>query len=188
MRFREDILRGLRLGAILLAMFIAGVASYRMTREGPAGKPDSRSPASKLKPVAAAGPEGTGTAPGIVTPRAAARANRAKGPGVPPPPPSMAHKLAPRHPTAIAVIPRPLAAEAKSGESTDIVPAQPDVSVAADPEKDDRATAAGPPTVAQGDSNAAPATADQDGPKPPGRAKRALKAVGRFLRFGKLPE
>src|SRR5258707_12423682 len=82
-RFRGDILRGLRVGAILFAVLLVGVAVYRVMREAP--PPDS----TVAKPPAAE--------PAAVTPTAAVSAPPPLA--VPAPPPiSSSHPQVRRRP------------------------------------------------------------------------------------------
>jgi protein TonB len=85
-RFRNDILRGLRIGTILLALFIAGVVTYRIAPEFRAA---ALTREETPKPAAPRGPD----------PRFLA------GSPVPPPPPTVGGKKTARRPAPIAAAP-----------------------------------------------------------------------------------
>lgn len=92
MRFRNDILRGLRIGTILLALFIAGVVTYRIAPEFRAAALTRETP----KPAAPRGPD----------PRFLA------GSPVPPPPPAVggkrsARRAAPAAPAPVEIVDQP---------------------------------------------------------------------------------
>jgi hypothetical protein len=76
MRFRDDILRGIRMAAILFALGMLGIAAYRMLRIEPAQQTNAAAPKAApapVKPAPKAAPEKRTSAPHTV---------------IPPPPPS----------------------------------------------------------------------------------------------------
>jgi hypothetical protein len=155
-RFRDDILRGLRLGAILLALFIAGVAGYRVVREAPAARnekdaltPETPKPAP---PVRAPDPRFLSGAP------------------IPPPPPTAAgaRKTA-RHAAPAAPAPPMEIAD----KPVDSPPASESIVREAPVE-----TAAQPEPVPEKIAEPLPVTPVA---KPEARPKRWARAVGRFL-------
>lgn len=160
--FRDDILRGLRLGGFLLAFLFAGVAAYRISKEPRATEsvqvpdpPPADAPKADVKPK-------------LRDPWA--------GPAIPPPPPSgrrsAAHRAA-ASPAAPAPVPTPAPA------ATEPAPAPlPSVAEHVEIEKADVPVKA--PTAGVREESPAPAASDEN-QKSDNRAKRALKAVGRFL-------
>lgn len=153
MPFRDDILRGLRLGATLLALLFAGVAAFRISREIPA----RAAPVEKAsKPARPAPPPH----------------DLWSGPAVPPPPP--ARKTAARRAAPVAKIPA-----TERPAKTDLQPKPVSESVE-DPVEKPAAPAVTP--IAQfKDANSAATGTEEPAAKPEPRAKRVLKAVGRFL-------
>jgi hypothetical protein len=154
-RFRDDILRGLRLGAILLALFIAGVAAYRIAREAP------RAPVARHAPKP----------PSLRVPEA--RASKESSIPVPPPPPvaAGARKL-----TRTAAPPATRPAETENPPAA-VLDHPPELEREVVTETAQHAEPAPEKTI---EAPASPAP-DQPPVKPEARPKRWLKAVGRFL-------
>jgi len=161
MPLRNDILRGIRAGSILLVLMLIGYAAYRVMRE-PAAAVDVPSPQASEAPVVA-----PAHAP-VVEPKGGNRP-------VPPPPPragSAVRRAAPQNLTvtlpAAKVTPIETAEEkAATGISEP---------VAAEEERQ---------TSLTNEPNEPVAASDADASLPAqGRGKRMMKAVGRFLHLG----
>jgi hypothetical protein len=157
-RFRDDILRGLRLGAILLTVFIAGVAAYRIAREGPAAREERQ---EKEAMTAEAPPPAATRAP---DPRFL------EGAPLPPPPPAIGSgtRKSTRRVTPVAA---PVEVENKPPES---VPAPEIVEHITAVEKPPQPEPV-PEQIVEAPAPVAPVT------KPEARPKRWVRAVGRFL-------
>lgn len=140
----DDIVRGLRVGAILLALLLGGVAAYRIAREIPRNPPP---PPKRARPASPVHDIWSGSA-------------------IPPPPP-------PRRPANRFVAPPPKPPVVEPPETR---PEDPPVSAVENPP-----LVAKPAPVALEEETAIPEFEDQPVVKPEGRAKRAIKAVGRFL-------
>jgi hypothetical protein len=153
MRFREDILRGVRLGGILFALLLVGVATYRVLRESPAPDPQPEKQEA---------------------PRQASSSDPPIGPSlVPPPPPLVVHK----HPankqadakSAVAEsIPTPVA-DAPTGDEN------PPAATVTEEEKK------GPDSTAEKAEAESGPTVGVEHQKSENRSKRWIRAVGRFL-------
>ncbi len=158
MSLRQDIVRGLRIGTILLALMLLGYAGYRVMRESP---PSGISPVTTAAPAPEPGPRHI---PAPVS---------SPGPSIPPPPPV---KSRPQLRTQTvenvaqsAVAPAPEAEIAAPEE------------VAPEPEK---APDSNTPVVAAEPKLAASPVEGEDPVRPDSRGKKMLKAVGRFLHIG----
>ena len=156
MRFRDDILRGLRLGAILLALFIAGVAAYRIAREAPRA-PVARHAAPK--PPSPRVPDARGSGESSIP--------------VPPPPPvaGSARKI-----TRNAAPPVARPAETETPPA-DVLEHAPELEREVVTETAQHSEPAPEKTI---EAPVSPAP-EQPPVKPEARPKRWLKAVGRFL-------
>jgi hypothetical protein len=154
-RFRDDILRGLRRGAVLLSLLIAGVVAYRMAPDIRAALTDKGGTAKEnAKPAATRGPD----------PRFMA------GSSVPPPPPAAGGRKAVRR--AAPVIAPPVETADQPFENP---PASESVIREAPVE-----TAAPLPAPVQEKIVESPAPVVPVA-KPEARPKRWARAVGRFL-------
>jgi hypothetical protein len=154
-RLRDHIFRGLRLGAILLALFIAGVAAYRIAREAP------RAPVARH-------------APKPPSPHVAdAHAPKEASIPVPPPPPVAGSARKVTRSTAPPVT-RPVETDNPPAHILDH-PQEPEREVVT--ETAQHAEPAPEQTIE------APESTEPDQPpvKPEARPKRWLKAVGRFF-------
>jgi type IV secretory pathway VirB10-like protein len=167
MRFSEDILRGLRLGALLLIGLAVGVAAYRMTRQGPADFPP---PAPE--------PEAQAPAQSFHLPTFGSTfSDPAKG--VPPPPPvgGDPRRAVRRKPAATTAPEQPQAAAVPDATAD----AASDNSPAAEPAAEENAAS----EAAKEDAGAPDQSSNSDvDDKNPGRGKRFLKAVGRLFHIG----
>jgi len=160
MPLREDILRGVRVGSILLAVLLVGFAGYRVMRE-PAGTVPTRAPEPR-----SAAPAPT---PHVVP--------STSGPAIPPPPPPKNRKARSQPPVQSAL-----------AETTPSEPVAPVEQPVADVYKSDSPVAEteekAAPVVAEQKSEPPPAV-DDGTDSQDGRGRRWLKAVGRFLHVGK---
>lgn len=106
-RFRDEILRGLRLGAIFLAVFIASVAAYRITHEAPAVAAKREAPEPAAPTPRAPQPDfGDPDGPHLPPPPPVARKKRVDPPVTAPvevesKPPEVASPPAPEHEVAV---------------------------------------------------------------------------------------
>jgi type IV secretory pathway VirB10-like protein len=170
----DDVLRGLRGGAILLAVLAIGIGGYRLMRESPPVPPDPPpSPASAPPPRDTV--EKPADEPSI--PTTGSRPN-------PPPPPARAkpvRKNVSRHASTENV----LNAEPflKSEDAPAVSNEKASATESADEKEVDRsAEKASDP----GDLGCAPAL-NENAAKQESRGKRWIKAVGRWLGIGKKP-
>ncbi len=151
----DDIVRGLRVGGILLALLFGGVAAYRISREVPREIPhDPPPPPKRARPAAAA-------------------RDIWSGPAIPPPPPARRAANRVAAPLRKPPVVKPPAAKTEDPPASAVE----NPPVVAKP-----APAAVEPVIAIRDSEDEPAA------KPESRAKRAIKAVGRFLRLVPQPQ
>jgi hypothetical protein len=159
---REDVLRGVRLGAILCAGLLAGAASYRVFHAWP----DASAPASEVQPAV----------PVVVSVPDAPIPNSSTD--VPPPPP-------PSRPTIYRHPPRPGPAGNTPASQTIVVFVPEDSEDAGAAKAADAAEAAEPIANAMVQKEESPAQEergiDNSIPKSQSRGKRWWKAVGRFL-------
>jgi type IV secretory pathway VirB10-like protein len=153
---REDIVRGIRFGFILLATLLVVYAVYRVVRE-PAGAVDPR-------PTKVSGPPSRTAAP--------PSAHDADGPSLPPPPPRPGKVSRPKPAqsiiTEIAPKPTPIREEAAAADSN----SEPATAV----EEENKEA-----PLQTGDVAEPQRAADESTSRPEPRSKRLLKAVGRFL-------
>jgi hypothetical protein len=185
-QWSDDVLRGLRWGAILLAGLAIGVACYRLVRE-PAPKPphETHSPAP-VPPAAQHQKSGSvPSANGIGRPADKPALLTPGSRSVPPPPPLRgADSVRANPPRAAsgegALIAEPVSKNEDESAVPDEKPPEPFVEPVDEKdadqsagEKTDSRESAGPPAL---DGNAA---------KQPGRGKRLIKAVGRLLGIGR---
>ena len=159
MTLRDDIVRGVRVGAILLAALLVGYTGYRLMRE-PAGVPDAPPPKVSAAPVHA--------------PPAKPYPVSKAGGSVPPPPPHGAKDAHRIEQSAVvqtpAADPAPVEERAAAAGDTSVPAA------AAEGEKQ---------TSFQTDENSQADSQNGDTVAPPEpRGRRWLKAVGRFLHVG----
>jgi hypothetical protein len=161
--FRDDILRGLRLGAILLVLLFAGVAIYRIAHEPADPSPEAR------KPLPAA------TKPS--KPAGAAAHDIWSGPAIPPPPPTHTTRRASGNNVASGQKPADPVVETPAPE-----PERHEESLAeaSDPPK--------APSAGAGEESPAPAETELTEEKPEGRPRRWVKAVGRFFHIVRQPQ
>jgi hypothetical protein len=150
-RFRNDILRGLRIGTILLALFIAGVVTYRIVPEYRAA---ALTREESAKPAAPRGPD----------PRFLA------GSPVPPPPPAVGGKKSARRAVPVAA--------AAPVEIADKPFENPPASESVIREAPVEAAPPLPAPVQEMVESPAPVVPVA---KPEARPKRWARAVGRFL-------
>ena len=157
MRFREEILRGIRLGAICFALLLVWLAAYRVLREGPA--PDPLPQTQEVPPQAA---------PPAETPSGS--------PLVPPPPPL----VAPRRSASIRTAAKPVVTESIPNTRVDTLAAPEEK--AAEPIATEEQEKEGPdPTAEKAEAVTSDPAGGVDNQKSGNRGKRLLKAVGRFL-------
>ena len=155
MRFRDDILRGLRLGAILLTLFIAGVAAFRVVREGPAARNEKDAV--------------TGDTPQPATPPRGPDPRFLSAAPVPPPPPSVGARKSTRRPAPVAPAPVEIAEHpVEIPPASESIVREAPVEPPAQPEPVHQKIADSPALVV-------PVL------KPEPRPKRWARAVGRFL-------
>jgi hypothetical protein len=176
MPFGREILRGVRLAAILFAVFLFGLTVYRMVHITPVEEKQPPTPA-------AAGPSTPAANPAAKPP--AKPVARSSGSDYPPPPPRSGAS-APIHrgvrkDTAVATEGRPVVVGLSSDAFADarIERAAPEEVSAPAPEKEVAAVAA---SRDQDQVSDAPGTPDQA--KPENRGKRWMKAVGRLFHKG----
>jgi len=175
MTFGRDILRGVRLAAILFAVFLFGLTVYRMVHITPAEEKQSSAPEADPS-TAAAKP--------AVKPAAKSVA-RPSGSDYPPPPPrsgaSAPIRRGVRKDTPVATEQRPVIVGLSPDAFADarVERAAPEETRAPAPEKD-----VAPVAVSRDQDRVsdAPETADQA--KQENRGKRWMKAVGRFFHKG----
>lgn len=206
MRFREDILRGVRLFAIVFAAILVGVAAYRIFRapsdvQGAGSSAEAAPPASQpdTAPAAEAAPE----AHPLIVPDAppvpgskpvqtrvthpAAHTGPALNGDVPPPPPvvpaaptSRARRApAPREFESSDTIPLPAAPVEEAPEAKPMTPQQ----------------AVGYKSLIEANKNRppaepvlAPVPADDPTPAPPAKGNRFFRAVGKMFGGKKDPD
>lgn len=177
---RSDIIRGLRMGVILLTILFGGVVGYRMIRPAP----------STIAPVEAPAAAPADPAPPVAEPAVAAApvATPQDGPDVPPPPPSggsPARRAARRNVAheKVIVVDSALAAEGPV-PLTELAPV---ASPAPKPEKAEAAAAPEPvvkePTPAT--PQAEPAAGAETAPNTQPHEKRVVKAFRRLLHLPK---
>lgn len=155
MELRDDIVRGLRMGGILLALFIVGVAAFRISRESPPPKaPVAREAPA---PVATRVPD----------------ARYLNGPPIPPPPPVVGRKTRRRVEPA-AVAPAAVAPMEVERRIIEPVTKEAPAEAAEQPEPAQEKNVDLPEPVE-------PVAPDTPVAKPASRPKRWLHAVGRFL-------
>ena len=197
MRFREDILRGVRLFAIVFAAILVCVAGYRIARtpaDVPLAAPDGSatsetaqpSPEPEAAPVAPASaevhplvvpePPPVGGAP------VRARVTRPqRDPGVPPPPPIAA-------PVVRARRPAPSGREFEASDTVALPAAQ--VEESPEPKPLTPKQVVGYKSLIEANANrpvaepAAPAPASNDGTETPAKGNRFFKAIGKIFRPG----
>ncbi len=168
MPFRGAVLRGIRLAAILFAVFLSAMTVYRMGHA---------TPVEDRQPLPAPGPS---------TAKPALAQSPSSGPAYPPPPPTpgapvQIHRVVrERTPVQVEAVKLPVeaqqdisavpAAEASEEQSSSIAGIEKDT-----PEVD----SGGPPDL----EPEAPPKPDPVG-KPPNRGKRWMRAVGKFFHVG----
>jgi|GEM_PF-6401774 len=158
---REDIVRGIRFGFILLATLLVAYAAYRVMRE-PAVAADPR-------PTEVSGPPSRTAAPPAP--------QDADGPSLPPPPPRPVKMARPKPSQSVVAETAPVPQPAAAQEETAAAGSNPEPATAAVEEKTE--------TAPQTSETVEPQRlADDPAARPEPRSKRLLKAVGRFLHIG----
>ncbi len=155
MPLREEIVRGVRAGSILLAVLLAGYAVYRVAREPGVAATKTPEPAA----IPAEVPAHPATSP-----------LKANGPAIPPPPPPKNR--------------RPIRAETQLSVIAESKPEpEPIVQDESKDEAKSDLTESDPKPEAAEVKQAAEPVAEDTAPSE-GRGKKVLKAVGRFLHIG----
>jgi hypothetical protein len=152
MPLRQDIIRGARVGTILLALLIVGYAGYRVTHE-PAGTVPAETPKAQTAPV---------KVPDM---------RYSNGPALPPPPPAKSRKPV-----------RPPVAQTVVAQTVDAAPAAEKEPAATHDEKAVEENSPSDVKESEPvEASAEPASPPEDPAQPEARGRRWLKAVGRFL-------
>lgn len=177
--FRQDLLRGIRWGTILLLVMLLGVTAYRVLSSNPAAASQAKAveelaPAPEVAPAAAIqvgdavlkGPD----APAAPEPQKARRSAAKPAPVAAEPPQRLqAPKFAPL----------PVAAVPKAQSNGFVAAPLPEPTPAPQPNVDIPASAAVPVPAPAVEAAAA------DNSKQGNRAVRAVRSVGRFFRLGR---
>jgi hypothetical protein len=175
----DDILRGLRGGAILLAVLAIGIGGYRLMRESPP-PPDPPASDASLPPHADGAPvEKSADRPTVPV---------AGSSSIPPPPPArikaVRENAARRASTENAATVEPISNHEDTPAVSDEKASAPAPESHAEKGVDRSAEKASDPGES-GDLSSGPASIENV--KPEGRSKRWIKAVGRWLGIGKKP-
>jgi hypothetical protein len=186
MNFRAEILRGVRMAAILFAVFLVALAVYRMGRSTPAEvklEPPAPTAAPAPAPSPASAPAASFTTP-------AAALSPSLGSDYPPPPPlrlsapAQIHRVAGKRlsveTVAQPVVTKEISTDADTDGRTANTTAEEQRSYTADTKRDASEIASGPNQNREPDSAGTPDSAG----KPERRGKRWVRAVGRLLHIG----
>lgn len=182
----DDVLRGLRWGAILLAGLAIGVAGYRLMRESPPKPAHGTASPAPVSPAAPHQKSGSASpADGVGKPADKAALLTPGSRSVPPPPPARGANSVRVNPPGGGSGKGALTAEADSKNEdesvvTDEKPPEPFVEPA---EEKDADQSAGEKT--DSGQSAGPAALDENAAKQAGHGKRLIKAVGRLLGIGR---
>jgi type IV secretory pathway VirB10-like protein len=184
MPWSDDVLRGLRWGAILVAGLAIGVACYRVVHESPPNAALETSALASVSPAATQ--ENSDSLPSAksIDKPAGKRALSTSGSRPVPAPPARAARPVVSNPPRVAPGDPALTGEPASKNEDDSVtdekPAGPSAEMADEKDADHGAA-----EKTDSEESSGPASTNENVPKQEARGKRWIKAVGRWLGIGR---